>query len=322
MLKKTILCIAIAVVMFAMCSVTAYAVPVKPDRIDDDWYPPETEVQQEVVEHCIVVDNSGMLWYMPEEIPLFFLSEEELADVLTYIKPEETGEALSDFRNYEEITFDAWYYYLNNVNGVAGLLGNMYAESGINPTNLQGSYERALGMSDTAYTAAVDSGTYGNFIGDSAGYGLVQWTYSGYKRDILNYAQSNGYSIGNIYMQNKFLFKQFHTKNLLGVLDTLYNAKSVREASDAVLLRFERPRDQSENAQIRRSNFGQMILDRNVHRCELVDEIREYISSLVEFGKLREESMRAMRNLRMRLRENAFWYRHLGMLGYIYYEAY
>ena len=61
--------------------------------------------------------------------------------------------------------------------GAAGLMGNLYAESGLNPQNLQNSYEKCLGFTDTAYTAAVDSGAYSNFVHDSAGYGLAQWTY-------------------------------------------------------------------------------------------------------------------------------------------------
>ena len=41
------------------------------------------------------------------------------------------------------------------------------------------------------------------------------------------------------------------------VWNTLVNAKSVREASDAVLLKFERPADQSEAVQVKRANYGQ-----------------------------------------------------------------
>ena len=60
--------------------------------------------------------------------------------------------------------------------GAAGLLGNLQAESGLNPRNLQNSYEKKLGMSDEEYTAAVDSGAYKDFVTDGAGYGLAQWT--------------------------------------------------------------------------------------------------------------------------------------------------
>lgn len=61
--------------------------------------------------------------------------------------------------------------------GIAGLMGNLFAESGLNPQNLQNSCEKKLGYTDASYTAAVDNGSYTNFTKDSAGYGLAQWTY-------------------------------------------------------------------------------------------------------------------------------------------------
>ncbi len=45
-----------------------------------------------------------------------------------------------------------------NSYGAAGLMGNLFAESGLNPQNLQNSYEKKLGFTDATYTAAVDSG--------------------------------------------------------------------------------------------------------------------------------------------------------------------
>ena len=70
--------------------------------------------------------------------------------------------------------------------GVAGLMGNLYAESGLNPINLQNTYEKRLGLTDAEYTAAVDSGSYSNFVRDSAGYGLAQWTYWSRKEAMLS----------------------------------------------------------------------------------------------------------------------------------------
>ena len=64
-----------------------------------------------------------------------------------------------------------------NEYGIAGLMANLFAESALNPKNLQNSYEKSLGYTDETYTAAVDSGKYTNFVHDSAGYGLAQWTY-------------------------------------------------------------------------------------------------------------------------------------------------
>ena len=76
--------------------------------------------------------------------------------------------------------------------GAAGLMGNLYAESGLNPQNLQNSYEKKLGHTDASYTAAVDNGSYGNFARDGAGYGLAQWTYHTRKAALLEYAKAAG----------------------------------------------------------------------------------------------------------------------------------
>lgn len=48
------------------------------------------------------------------------------------------------------------------------------------------------------YTAAVDSGKYTDFVHDSAGYGLAQWTYWSRKEGLLKLTQKKGVSIGNL----------------------------------------------------------------------------------------------------------------------------
>ena len=82
--------------------------------------------------------------------------------------------------------------------GAAGLMGNLYAESGLSSQNLQNSYEKKLGYTDTTYTAAVNNGKYTNFVYDSAGYGLAQWTYWSRKEGLLKLAQKKEVSIGNL----------------------------------------------------------------------------------------------------------------------------
>ena len=41
--------------------------------------------------------------------------------------------------------------------GIAGLMGNLFAESGLNPKNLQNPSEYRLGFTDEEYTDAVDN---------------------------------------------------------------------------------------------------------------------------------------------------------------------
>ena len=126
--------------------------------------------------------------------------------------------------------------------GAAGMMGNLFAESALSPINLQSTYEKKLGYSDSAYTTAVDNGTYTNFIKDSAGYGLAQWTFWSRKQNLLNYAKSKGVSIGDLNMQLEFLMQELNT-GYKSLLNTLKITNSVLEASNGVLLQFECPAD-------------------------------------------------------------------------------
>ncbi len=145
--------------------------------------------------------------------------------------------------------------------GTAGLMGNLYAESGLRPNNLQNSCEGKLGMTDAEYTERVDSGSYTNFVRDSAGYGLCQWTYWSRKKALLAYAKKAGKSIGDLEMQLGFLMQEL-ASGYKAVLATLKTAASVQAASDAVLLQFERPADQSEAAKVKRAGYGQKYFDK------------------------------------------------------------
>lgn len=144
--------------------------------------------------------------------------------------------------------------------GVSGLMGNLYAESGLSPINLQNSYEKKLNFTDQSYTQAVDNGSYTNFVKDAAGYGLAQWTYWSRKQNLLNYARSVGKSIGDLDMQLEFLCKELSGYST--VWKTLQSATSVFEASNAVLLQYERPANQSEAVQNKRASYGQACYDK------------------------------------------------------------
>ena len=141
--------------------------------------------------------------------------------------------------------------------GIAGLMGNLYAESGLKPTNLQNTFEKKLGYTDAEYTAAVDQKLYTNFVNDSAGYGLAQWTYYSRKQNMLTFHTKKGKSIGDLNTQLEFLVHELTTSYKSSVWEVLKSAKSILEASNAVLLKFERPADQSTAVQNKRASFGQ-----------------------------------------------------------------
>lgn len=157
-----------------------------------------------------------------------------------------------------------WHYLKEkglNDYGCAGLLGNLDCESGLNSKNLENTGNAKLGMSDDEYVMAVDNGTYANFTHDYLGFGICQWTWYTRKQNLLSYAKSKNKSIGDLEMQLDFLYKEL-SENYKSVLTTLKTATSVKEASNAVLLKFECPYDQSVSMQNKRASYGQKYYDK------------------------------------------------------------
>lgn len=163
----------------------------------------------------------------------------------------------------DKYVWDTLNKAIGNEIGVAGLMGNLQAESGIRSNNLQNSFEKKLGMSDDVYTKAVDEDIYTNFIHDSAGYGLAQWTYWSRKQNLLNFAKQQKASIGSLAMQVDFLIQELST-SYKGVFNALKTAKSIKQASDVVLTQFERPRDQSDKVKEQRASYGIGIFNKFV----------------------------------------------------------
>lgn len=147
---------------------------------------------------------------------------------------------------------------------VAGIMGNLEAESGLRSNNLQNGYEQLLNHTDASYTKAVDNGSYKNFVKDKAGYGLAQWTYYTRKQSLLDYAKSVGKSIGDLDMQLAFMWKEM--QGYKAVMNVLKGATSVLEASNVILLQYEKPADQSEIVQNKRARYGQSYFDKFAER--------------------------------------------------------
>ena len=167
--------------------------------------------------------------------------------------------ALTGSNNQEKI----WNYFkakgLTEI-GIAGLMGNLQAESGLNPKNMQNSYESKLGFNDETYTSSIDNGSYTNFVQDQVGYGLAQWTYWSRKQNLLNFAKQQNKSIGDLEMQLNFLHQEL-TVQYKPVWNGLMNSKTVREASDIVLTQFEKPANQGVSVQEKRASLGQAWYD-------------------------------------------------------------
>lgn len=168
--------------------------------------------------------------------------------------------------------------------GAAGLMGNLIAESGLRSNNLQNNFETTLGMDDETYTKAVDTGIYQDFVRDSAGYGLAQWTYWTRKQNLLDFAKKQGKSIGDCQMQLDFLLQEI--REYTAVWNTLKTANNIKAASDMVLLQYEKPANQSESVRQTRASLGQGVYD----RCKGISQVNQTIVQDITTGKTRSYS--------------------------------
>jgi len=132
-------------------------------------------------------------------------------------------------------------------NGICGLLGNLYAESGVRCNNLQNSYEKKWNVTDESYTFNVDKGTWTDpingqpFAFDKGGYGLAQWTSSGRKQGLKNLADEMGKSIADESVQFLWLYTEL-TKSYRNVYKVLIDSNStIEECAEIVVCKYEKP---------------------------------------------------------------------------------
>jgi hypothetical protein len=163
----------------------------------------------------------------------------------------------------EQKIWDFLYKKIGNEYGVASMMGNLQAESNLSSKNMENMYESRLGFTDETYVQAIDNGTYtkDQFVHDAVGFGCAQWTWHTRKKALYEYAKFKGTSIGDLTMQLEFLYQELST-SYKSVLSTLKNATSILEASNAVLFKFENPKDQSVSVQNYRASLGQSFYDK------------------------------------------------------------
>ena len=154
----------------------------------------------------------------------------------------------------------------------------MDCESGLNPKNLQDSHQSRLGYTDESYVAAIDSGAYSReqFAMDNAGAFLCQWTWHTRKRSLYDFCKARGVSIGDIYAQLDFFYNELKSM-FTSVLLALKNAKSVKDATVEMMLKYECPYDQSVSAQDRRVSIGQKYFNRFAFNVTEVIPVMGYL---------------------------------------------
>ena len=180
--------------------------------------------------------------------------------------------ALSDYVDYgySKAVWDDLMTYINNPIGVAALMANLFAESGIVPYRCEkdnNSTNKFLASKN--YTKDVDSGVVsenafvnGGLYEGKPGYGLAQWSYYSRKQALYNMWKNGNYdSIGNIDLALAYLKSELETHGYNDTLSVLQNATDIRAASNHVLFYFENPTLQGQEVQDKRYAYSQDIYD-------------------------------------------------------------
>lgn len=122
--------------------------------------------------------------------------------------------------------------------GACAMMGNMWAESTLKSDIV----EKRCSMGDFDYTYAVDNGiiTRWQFMSDSYGYGLCQWTYSTRKDHLYMFARERGVSISDEKMQCDFCLQELQTE--YGELYRyLCTTDDIPKATERICAEYERP---------------------------------------------------------------------------------
>ena len=149
-----------------------------------------------------------------------------------------------------------------------------------------------MGTSDNQYTEDVDSGKYTNFVHDSAGYGLVQWTYHSRKENLYRYVKSKKGSIGDIALQVDFLIDEI--SKYPAVMRVLRSSDDLRECVVAVLKGYERPASTGKAVQDKRYGYASRIYNRHeggIITVDLMKIAKEVIAGKWGNGATRKERL-------------------------------
>ena len=158
---------------------------------------------------------------------------------------------------YTPLIWNGLKSFIGNDIGVAGLIGNFYAESNLVPFIKQGNVP--VGQVSIEYSKNVVSGAISehDFVHAGSGYGLAQWTYYTRRQTLYDLWKSGGYdSIGNTDLgiaHAKFELEGGYIRTL----NVLKTTTDIRTASDYALHNYEQPADQGEISQKIRATYGE-----------------------------------------------------------------
>ena len=150
----------------------------------------------------------------------------------------------------EKVIWDFLLQKTGNERGTAAIMGNLMAESSLNPRCV-------TGIKDPEYVCKADNEEI-DFAHDGHAFGLVQWCYYTRKGGLQAYAKQRGVSVADLTMQLEYMVKEM-SQDYKSVWKAVTEAKDIRTASDVVMLKYEKPATTSETAKKKRADYGKLF---------------------------------------------------------------
>ena len=156
----------------------------------------------------------------------------------------------------EKVIWDFLLQKTGNAYGTAAIMGNLMAESSMNPRCVTGLAKTGY-PNEAQYILASDDGVH-DFAHDGAAFGLVQWCYYTRKGGLQAYAKQTGRSIADLQTQLEYMVKEM-SQDYKSVWSAVVNAKDIRTASDIIMLKYEKPKTTTEAAKKKRADWGKLL---------------------------------------------------------------
>ena len=145
-----------------------------------------------------------------------------------------------------------------NPYGTAAIMGNLMAESSLNPLCATGLKKAGYNSVDQ-YVKDSDDGKH-DFANDGVAFGLAQWCYHTRKELLLDFAKRYKKSVGSLDIQLVYLVWEMQNKYKTA-WNAVVNAADIRNASDVVMLKYEKPANTGDAAKQKRAAYGQKFYD-------------------------------------------------------------
>ena len=176
------------------------------------------------------------------------------------------------FNDYMPIIWNRLMTEFQNEKGVAGIMGNLYAESGCTPYACQPTrpYDVCMTYIDNLNYHRISKNDFvyhgcsatGGVASTQLGFGLAQWTYYSRKDGLYDFMFNNGTDIGDLENQIAYVIQEITSNSAMD--SVVRNATDINTVSNYILFNYENPDNKSLAVQEKRQGYCSDIYDNYV----------------------------------------------------------